>query len=179
MITQAVILCGGKGTRLGELTKNTPKPLLKICGVPYIQYSVNLLVKDLGEKFRYLAGGCIRVSETPDPFSLREEVLNVEGLHKMFVVLNGDCYPEMDLSSWRLFLQDNYFGKICILEGGKDAGCALVSKESVEKMSLDCSNMSGMVGVLEHHKVLDNIGIGSLESVDRASEYFRRFYGFS
>ena len=29
-ITQAVIFCGGKGTRLGKLTKNIPKPLLKI-----------------------------------------------------------------------------------------------------------------------------------------------------
>src|SRR3989338_2412221 len=27
---QVVILCGGKGTRVGSLTKETPKPLLKI-----------------------------------------------------------------------------------------------------------------------------------------------------
>ena len=27
---QAVILAGGRGTRLGELTKFTPKPMLKI-----------------------------------------------------------------------------------------------------------------------------------------------------
>ena len=25
-----VILCGGRGTRLGKITKNIPKPLLKI-----------------------------------------------------------------------------------------------------------------------------------------------------
>ena len=29
-INQVVILCGGKGTRLGNLTKNTPKPLIKV-----------------------------------------------------------------------------------------------------------------------------------------------------
>ena len=29
---QVVILCGGKGTRMGSLTKETPKPLLKIGG---------------------------------------------------------------------------------------------------------------------------------------------------
>jgi len=30
IIEQAVILCGGKGTRLNNLTKKIPKPLLKI-----------------------------------------------------------------------------------------------------------------------------------------------------
>lgn len=34
---QAVILCGGLGTRLGERTLNTPKPLLPVGGVPFLQ----------------------------------------------------------------------------------------------------------------------------------------------
>ena len=29
-LNQAVILCGGLGTRLGKITKKTPKPLIKI-----------------------------------------------------------------------------------------------------------------------------------------------------
>lgn len=33
---QAVVLCGGLGTRLGELTKVTPKPLLKVGDVPFL-----------------------------------------------------------------------------------------------------------------------------------------------
>lgn len=36
----AVILAGGKGSRLGKLTKNIPKPLIEICGKPIIQYAI-------------------------------------------------------------------------------------------------------------------------------------------
>ena len=36
MIGQAVILCGGRGTRLGALTADTPKPLLPVGGTPFL-----------------------------------------------------------------------------------------------------------------------------------------------
>jgi D,D-heptose 1,7-bisphosphate phosphatase len=36
MVRQAVILCGGLGSRLGELVAETPKPLLLVDGVPFL-----------------------------------------------------------------------------------------------------------------------------------------------
>lgn len=39
-IRQAVILCGGLGSRLGHLTKDTPKPLLPIDGQPFLQLQI-------------------------------------------------------------------------------------------------------------------------------------------
>ena len=39
----AVILCGGRGSRMGSLTKKIPKPLLKIHGKPIIWYSIKML----------------------------------------------------------------------------------------------------------------------------------------
>ena len=33
---QCVILVGGKGTRLGDLTKNMPKPMVEIDGGPFL-----------------------------------------------------------------------------------------------------------------------------------------------
>ena len=36
--TPCVILCGGKGTRLGKLTKKTPKPLLKVTQFPLVYH---------------------------------------------------------------------------------------------------------------------------------------------
>jgi len=36
VIRQAVILCGGRGTRLGALTVDTPKPLLDVGGGPFL-----------------------------------------------------------------------------------------------------------------------------------------------
>ena len=40
----AVIMAGGKGTRLGSLTKDTPKPMLKIAGRPILERIVLHLV---------------------------------------------------------------------------------------------------------------------------------------
>jgi len=34
---EAIVLVGGLGTRLGELTKDTPKPMLPIRGVPFLE----------------------------------------------------------------------------------------------------------------------------------------------
>jgi D-glycero-D-manno-heptose 1,7-bisphosphate phosphatase len=44
MIEQAVILCGGRGTRLGALTADMPKPLLPVDGAPFL----DLLLFELG-----------------------------------------------------------------------------------------------------------------------------------
>ena len=41
----AVILCGGKGLRMGGLTKRKPKPLLIVHGKPIIWYSLSILLK--------------------------------------------------------------------------------------------------------------------------------------
>ncbi|MFL2886651.1 MAG: sugar phosphate nucleotidyltransferase [Candidatus Pelagibacter sp.] len=45
-IKQCVVLAGGLGSRLGKLTKNTPKPLLKINNIPFLFYLISKLKKE-------------------------------------------------------------------------------------------------------------------------------------
>lgn len=45
MKIKAVILAAGFGSRMGVLTKNTPKPMLKVGGKPILYYTVSQLVK--------------------------------------------------------------------------------------------------------------------------------------
>jgi histidinol-phosphate phosphatase family protein len=46
---QAVILAGGRGTRLKPLTDTRPKPMVEICGKPFLQYQIEQL-RDQGFK---------------------------------------------------------------------------------------------------------------------------------
>ena len=53
MIKNILILVGGKGTRLGSLTKNTPKPLLKFNNKVFLDFIISKLLK-LKTKHIYL-----------------------------------------------------------------------------------------------------------------------------
>lgn len=43
MKNQLIILCGGKGTRLGELTIDCPKPMLMFNGQPFLDYLLKIV----------------------------------------------------------------------------------------------------------------------------------------
>ena len=45
-IKQCVILAGGLGSRLGDITKKTPKPLIKINNIPFLFYLISKIKKE-------------------------------------------------------------------------------------------------------------------------------------
>lgn len=47
-------MAGGKGSRLGYITKNIPKPIIKIKNKPYLEYLLNWLLKNGFKKFYFL-----------------------------------------------------------------------------------------------------------------------------
>jgi NDP-sugar pyrophosphorylase family protein len=44
-LVQAVILAGGKGTRLAERLNGRPKPLVDVCGLPLLERQINALAR--------------------------------------------------------------------------------------------------------------------------------------
>ncbi len=46
MIKQAVIFCGGRGTRLKQISKKVPKPMVDICGKPFLEHLIIQLKKN-------------------------------------------------------------------------------------------------------------------------------------
>ena len=56
MINQAVILAGGKGKRLFPLTKNLPKPMAPVNGIPFLSYLIQDLKKVGFKKILILIG---------------------------------------------------------------------------------------------------------------------------
>ena len=53
---QCAILIGGKGTRLGDLVENCPKPMLPVAGRPFLAYLIENLARFGFEDFLLLSG---------------------------------------------------------------------------------------------------------------------------
>ena len=116
-VTQAVILVGGRGTRLGQITETLPKPMLPVGGRPFLDYQFWLLrqfgVTEVVLCVGYLAEVVEAHYGVAQPFGLRvsfsRELLPAgtggalalarPQLDGMFLVLNGDTILDADLTS--------------------------------------------------------------------------------
>ena len=54
--TQAVILAGGRGERMRPLTDIRPKPMIEVCGKPFLEHQIRLLRDQGFRKFLLLLG---------------------------------------------------------------------------------------------------------------------------
>ncbi|MCX6796255.1 MAG: HAD-IIIA family hydrolase [Candidatus Falkowbacteria bacterium] len=113
---QALILAGGKGTRLGNLTKRIPKPLVKIVGKPVLEYQIELLAKNkirditiltnyLGDKIKKFCGNGgkwhvkINYLEESPPLGTAGGVKELEShLRGNFLVIYGDLLLNIDFA---------------------------------------------------------------------------------
>ena len=41
-IQQVILLAGGKGTRMREMTEDLPKPMVEIGGIPVLEHLINI-----------------------------------------------------------------------------------------------------------------------------------------
>ncbi|MCQ3944678.1 MAG: D,D-heptose 1,7-bisphosphate phosphatase, partial [bacterium] len=114
---KAIILAGGKGTRLLPLTDSIPKPMVMIAGKPLLQYQIDLLkdngfteitliVNYLGEKIKDYFQDGTKFGVKID-YVFETEPLGTAGtigkmakkLHEEFLVLYGDLLLNIDLKS--------------------------------------------------------------------------------
>ncbi|MBI2496253.1 MAG: NTP transferase domain-containing protein [Candidatus Omnitrophica bacterium] len=110
-MTDVVILCGGRGTRLGRLTADTPKPLLPVGGGPFLLRRLTALRREGFSRFllaaHYLAGQFhvfaehygrvvpgLEVIEEPKPLGTGGALRHAASLVRspVFVALNGDSW---------------------------------------------------------------------------------------
>lgn len=111
---QAVILAAGRGTRMGDLTTRTPKPLLRIDGRPILEYTLDNLPEEItevvfiigyhGRKIKDHFGSRFQDKDLNYFWQLRLEGTGgalwqiKKALKGKFLVLNGDdLYHRKDL----------------------------------------------------------------------------------
>jgi D,D-heptose 1,7-bisphosphate phosphatase len=131
LIRQAVILAGGKGTRLGELTNQTPKPALEVGGIPFVghliwnlsRHGIKHIILSTGYLADELEQAVNKCGVEAEIVFVREyEALGTGGglrnalpyLDERFLVLNGDSLFDV-----------NYLDLNLLLEAGIEAALAL------------------------------------------------------
>jgi histidinol-phosphate phosphatase family protein len=138
-----VVLCGGRGTRLGPLTRATPKPLLPVAGRPFLLHVLRRLRREgarrillaagyLGEQFKSFVRDAARDLAGPGPEVLVEpEPLGTGGALRhaaeavrteTFIAMNGDSWFAQPLAP---VLQDH-------ARAGRDATVVVIPTASVE-----------------------------------------------
>ncbi|MDB4220762.1 HAD-IIIA family hydrolase [Amylibacter sp.] len=118
---QAVILAGGKGTRLSSRLNGLPKPLMDFSGNPLLWHQLNLLQKNgflevlvlvshLADKIAdYIEhNNCwdmdIRCIEEIEPLGTAGAVLSIyDELDSIFLVVYGDTMLDVDLAQFEAF----------------------------------------------------------------------------
>ena len=110
---QAIVLVGGRGTRLRPYTTVIPKPLLPLGDMPIVEVIIRQLRRCgfddlvlctgyLGEMFRAFLGAreefgkYIRFVLEPEPLGTAGALALVDDLQENFLVINGDTLTTLD-----------------------------------------------------------------------------------
>ncbi len=122
---KAVIMAGGKGTRIAQMISDLPKPMIQICGKPILQWEIECLVRNgikditlvighLGHFIReYFAdgkafGASIRYYEETEPLGTAGALYHMEELDEDFLLLNGDTLFDIDFSRFFTFHKEHH-----------------------------------------------------------------------
>ncbi|QSO50782.1 nucleotidyltransferase family protein [Alicyclobacillus curvatus] len=150
----AVIMAGGRGTRLQPLTTRVPKPMLQLLDRPMMEYIVELLamhnVRDITVTVCYLPeaireyfgdgskwGVSIRYQEEPSPLGTAGGVkFAVRDIKDCLLVMSGDGLTDFNLSE-----------AISVHKQRGAAATILLKK-------VQCPLGYGVVDVTEHGKIL-------------------------
>ena len=123
---QAILLCGGMGTRLRSVVSDRPKPMADICGKPFLQYLLEMLrdkgITEVIFALGYMGEMIEEYFHDGSAFGLKiaysyeEEPLGTGGairnalpkiLEEEVLVLNADTYFPMDYQGFLRFHQEN------------------------------------------------------------------------
>jgi mannose-1-phosphate guanylyltransferase/phosphomannomutase len=135
---KAVIMAGGKGTRLRPLTSNQPKPMIPIANTPCMEHIVRLLKRhgfeDILVTLEFMTeaiqayfgdgsewGVSIKYSVEEEPLGTAGSVKYAEDrLTERFVIVSGDALTDVDLTEVLAFHEERGAEATLVLKGVED-----------------------------------------------------------
>jgi D-glycero-alpha-D-manno-heptose 1-phosphate guanylyltransferase len=190
MITEAIILAGGLGTRLRSVIANVPKCMAPVHGTPFIAFVIDALKKQGVERFIFSLGykseSIINFVETAYPnldkvYAIENEPLGTggaisEACKKVkgtnVLVLNGDTLFNANLKSLSYF------------HARQNADCTIALKPmiNIERYgTVDINNRNVVIAFNEKRfcqKGLINGGIYCLNAKNFLTETFPEVFSF-
>lgn len=156
---RAVVLAGGRGTRLDPLTRDTPKPMIPLFDIPVIEHQLDWLARNgfrdvtvsLGHLGHLIAsahyerrsGMRIRFVSEERPLGTAGAVswaLRTIGGKEPFMVVPGDCVADYDLRAAYQYFQQR----------GSDLGMVLSRVEDPRPFGVVLTNRNNQVeGLIE------------------------------
>ena len=159
-VSQAVILCGGRGERLRPLTDELPKPMVLVNGRPFLQYLLEQLAENginrfvlltgyLGEKIvEYFGNGSswgwsISYSNGPVEWPTTKRINEALGqIDEQFLLLYSDNFAQLRLSELARVNSDRNSAMTLSVVRKSPGNIQLVADSSVAKYDSSRSESS-------------------------------------
>jgi NDP-sugar pyrophosphorylase family protein len=176
---KAVVLAGGKGTRLVPYTQILPKPLMPIGDMPILEilihqikmagiHEVVLTVGHLASLIQsYFEDGSklgvkIRYSIEDQPLGTAGPLSLIDGLNKTFLVTNGDVLSDLDIAA---FIESHQ-------KSGAAATIAMFNKEvNIDLGVIKLNGATEVVGYLEKPSYVYPVSMGVYAFEPRVLRY--------
>ena len=191
----AILLVGGFGTRLMPLTKNTPKPMLTVAGIPVTEHQIAmaksagiteivLATSYLSEVFTpYFGDGSkwgikIKYAVEKEPLGTGGAIRNSAQLldtHESVVVLNGDVLSSHNLTE-QIRQHESHDADITLhltqVEDARAFGCVPTDSDGrvtafLEKMENPVTNQINAGCYVFNPRVISAIPLDTVVSVER------------
>ena len=172
---KALILAGGFGIGLKEITRDIPKPMVPIAGKPFLEHQINFLkdnnineiiiaVHHMSDKIKSYFGSGLRwgvsitYSEEETPLGTAGAIKNAERyLDDTFIVINGDSYSHINLEEFvKSHKSKNSFCTLCLAKingDTKNYGSVIVDNDYItrfcEKEEIGSDLINGGIYIFE------------------------------
>ncbi len=156
-IKDVVILVGGLGTRLGSITKTTPKPLIKINKIPFLDQLISKLIQYNYSRIYLLCSYKKKIffKKYNNKFFHNTKIICIdEGklkgtggalfkikhkIKKDFILMNGDTFFDLDYNIFNKIKLDNNNIFMCITHKNKSIRNYKLNNLSIKKQKIKLS----------------------------------------